>query len=83
MAEALAKGPSQANWSQAREIYGRDKSDSMLSLERRAEVSRTVREKLELELLRSKAAQGSRGYSSAEADLEGKHLALDMGLCSQ
>ena len=69
MAEALAKGPSQANWSQAHEIYGRDKSDSMLSLERWAEASRTVRAKLELELLRSKAAKGSMGYSSAEANL--------------
>ena len=35
--------PTPANWSQAHEIIGRSRADSLLSLERRAEVSRPLR----------------------------------------
>ena len=75
IAEALSKGAGSSNWSQAKEIYGRDPSDSLLSAERRAEVSKTVRENLEIEALRARAS----GAQRANVVTDDKFAAVELG----
>jgi hypothetical protein len=57
MIEALSRGTQQANWSQAREIMGREKYDSLMSAERRAEVNRQTKDRLEIEALKYRSSQ--------------------------
>ena len=74
IAEALSKGAGSSNWSQAKEIYGRDPSDSLLSAERRAEVSKTVRENLEIEALRARASGQQRSHVVTDEKLAAVEL---------
>ena len=55
--EALSKGPSAASWSQSKEIIGRERCDSLLSGERRAEISKLTKERLDVETLKQRAHQ--------------------------
>lgn len=65
--EALRFGPTQANWSQARELMGRGRPDSLLSNEHRAEVIRHTKYHLEVGNLRTRSAARNRAKARAEA----------------
>ena len=53
--EALSRGAVSQNWGQADGIQGLPRLGSLLSAERRAEVSMTTKQRYEVELLRAKA----------------------------
>ena len=63
--EALNWGSSAANWSQSREIMGRERCYSLLSGDRRAEISRLAKERLGVENLKHRAffSAAWRGFS--------------------
>ena len=52
--DAIKHGAGHANWSQAQEIMGADRDDDLLAPERREEVSRSVKLRLEIESLRQR-----------------------------
>jgi hypothetical protein len=68
MIEALSRGPQQANWSQAREIMGREKYDSLMSAERRAEVNRQTKDRLEIEALRYRSSQHWNSHEASSSN---------------
>ena len=66
--DAIKNGAGNANWSQAQDIMGADRDDDLLAPERREEVSRGVKLRLEIENLRQRTLVPARSVTGEGVD---------------